>query len=418
MNGTDARSLHGHADIRIARAALTRIMEPSDLAGMALIAVAGPQDALAFIRSGAQSSSVLEQEMTGVLNISGTGRWPGLAEALTRWRPRLADLAPERDLYVVERLGGGLLIPEDPLWPAALADLQLGEPIALWVRGQVGRIPDQQRCIALVGSRDSTSYGANVAAEMAAALVQRGFTVVSGGAYGIDAQAHRGALGAALQGGGRYSEQRRSPVEAVVPTLAVMAGGVDRFYPSGNEDLLRSVTEQGAIVAEVPPGTNPTRYRFLQRNRLIAALCEVTVVVEARWRSGALNTAHHADTLSRSVGAVPGSVYSANSAGCHRLLREGSAVCVTDAADIAELAGAVGTNLAVEQEGAPALHDGLGVEDLLLMDALPLRSATTVDKLCVVAGLGAASVLAGLGRLELQGLAQRANNGWKRNGAG
>ncbi|WP_104088086.1 DNA-processing protein DprA [Arthrobacter sp. GMC3] len=416
MNGTVAESYQGKASIRVARAALTRLMEPSDMAGMALIAVAGPEDALAFIRSGAQSSAVLEQEMTGVLNISGTGRWPGLAEALTRWRPRLGDLAPERDLYVVERLGGGLLIPEDPHWPAALAELQLGEPIALWVRGQVARIPEQNRCIAVVGSRDSTSYGANVAVEMAGSLVQRGFTVVSGGAYGIDAQAHRGALGAAVQGGGRIGPPRA--VEASPPTLAVMAGGVDRFYPSGNEDLLRSITEKGAIIAEVPPGTNPTRYRFLQRNRLIAALCEVTVVVEARWRSGALNTAHHADTLSRSVGAVPGSVYSANSAGCHRLLREGAAVCVTDAADVAELAGAAGTNLAAEPEGAPALHDGLGVEDLLLLDALPMRSATTVDKLSVVAGLGVASVLAGLGRLELLGLAQRANSGWKRNGAG
>ncbi|WP_154605618.1 DNA-processing protein DprA [Arthrobacter sp. AQ5-05] len=418
MNGTAVGSAIGTAGIRVARAALTRLMEPSDLAGMALIAVAGPEDAVAFIRSRAHSSAVLEQEMTAVLSVSGTGRWPGLADALSRWRPRLADLAPERDLYVLERLGGGLLIPEDPQWPSALADLELGAPIALWVRGAVGRIPEQKRCIALVGSRDSTSYGANVAAEMASSLVQRGFTVVSGGAYGIDAQAHRGSISAAAQTGGQNGDPRRGTEEGVPPTLAVMAGGVDRFYPSGNEELLRAITEQGAIVAEVPPGTNPTRYRFLQRNRLIAALCEVTVVVEARWRSGALNTAHHADTLSRSVGAVPGSVYSANSAGCHRLLREGSAVCVTDAADIAELAGAVGTNLAVEQEGAPALHDGLGVADLLLLDALPLRSTTTVDKLSVVAGLGTAAVLAGLGRLELLGLAQRANSGWKRNSNG
>lgn len=421
MNGNTVDSgmpAAGNADLRLARAALTRLMEPSDLAGLALIAVAGPVDALAFIRSGAESSAVLEQEMTAVLAETGTGRWPGLADALGRWRPRVGDLAPERDLRMLERYGGGLLIPEDPGWPRALADLQLAEPIALWMRGRVLRIPDQERCIALVGSRDSTSYGANVTGEMASTLVQRGFTVVSGGAYGIDANAHRGALAAARQDPGYWgapaSEGAASASMAQPPTLAVMAGGVDRFYPSGNENLLRTVTEQGCVIAEVPPGTNPTRYRFLQRNRLIAALCEVTVVVEARWRSGALNTAHHAEGLSRSVGAVPGSVYSANSAGCHRLLREGAAVCVTDAADIAELAGAAGANLAPEQEGAAALHDGLGVEDLLLLDALPLRSATTADKLSVVAGLGTASVLAGLGRLELLGLAQRQGGGWKR----
>ena len=387
-------------DARTARAALTRLIEPSDLPGMALVRAAGPIEALALIRNGASSSATVEREMTAILAASGISRWPGLADALTRWRPRLPDLAPERDLAMIRRLGGGLVIPEDDAWPPALADLELAEPLALWMRGTTPVIPGQQRCIAVVGSRDSTSYGANVTGEMAAGLVQRGFTVVSGGAYGIDAQAHRGALSAVRAG--------------VVPTIAVMAGGLDRYYPSGNEDLLRTIAAGGIMVTEVPPGTNPTRYRFLQRNRLIAALCAVTVVVEARWRSGALSTAHHADALSRPVGAVPGSVYSANSAGCHRLLREGAAVCVTDAADVAELAGAPGTNVTADVDGPAAIHDGLSVEDLLLLDALPLRSATTVEKLCTVAGLGAAAVLAGLGRLELLGLARRSNGAWKR----
>lgn len=418
MNVSTLRSDTDNGNIRLARAALTRLMEPSDLAGMALISVAGPEEALKFIRSADSSSPVFEQQITEVLSASGTGRWPGLADALSRWRPRITDLAPDRDLRVLGTLGGSLLIPEDPQWPAALADLELSEPIALWVRGNVGRIPEQKRCIAVVGSRDSTSYGGNVAQEMASTLVQKGFTVVSGGAYGIDAHAHRGALAASVRPQGQYNGSTSVATLADPPTLAIMAGGVDRFYPSGNEDLLRAIIEQGAIVAEVPPGTNPTRYRFLQRNRLIAALCEVTVVVEARWRSGALNTAHHADTLSRSVGAVPGSVYSANSAGCHRLLREGSAVCVTDAADIAELAGFIGTNMAVDQVGTPAIHDGLGTGDLLLLDALPLHSASTVDKLSAVAGLSTTAVLAGLGRLELLGLAQRINGGWKRGGKG
>jgi DNA processing protein len=223
--------------------------------------------------------------------------------------------------------------------------------------------------------------------------------VVSGGAYGIDAHAHRAAL---------------AGVSEVLPTIAVMAGGVDRFYPSGNEDLLRAVVNQGGVLAEVPPGSAPTRYRFLQRNRLIAALASVTVVVEARWRSGALNTAHHAETLGRAVGAVPGSVHSANSAGCHRLLREGGAVCVTDAAEIAELAAPSGEFLPDTRDGGSAVQDGLTLEDLILLDALPLRSTSSVEKLCTVAGLGPESVRAGLGRLGLLGLAESHGGGWKR----
>ena len=402
--------------VRVARAALTRLMEPSDLPGLALIRVLGPEDALSLIASKDSSNARVEHEMTAVLNGAGTERWSGLAEAMGRWRPRLADVAPERDLATAQRLGGGLLIPEDKLWPRAFADLELGAPIALWHRGSGKGIPLQTRCIAVVGSRDSTSYGANVTAEIASSLVQRDFCVVSGGAYGIDAQAHRGALSAAMEApslAAGHSKLMCNP-GGQPPTLAVMAGGIDRFYPSGNEDLLRSIAERGLVVAEVPPGTNPTRYRFLQRNRLIAALCSVTVVVEARWRSGALNTAHHAEALSRVVGAVPGSVYSANSAGCHRLLKEGAAVCVTDAADIAELAGRMGEHLVIEPQVQAALYDGLGTSDLLLMDALPLRSATTLEKLCVVAGLSAATVLSGLGRLEALGLAERLAGGWKR----
>lgn len=393
--------MNNNSGVQIARAALTRLMEPSDMPGLALIRVLGPEDAVAFIRGSDSTHPKVEQEMTEALQDAGTERWSGLADVLGRWRPRLADVSPERDLATLARLGGSLLVPEGPHWPRALDDLELGAPIALWCRGNVRDIPAQERCIAVVGSRDSTSYGANVTGEITHSLVQRHYTVISGGAYGIDANAHRGALSASAEPG-------------VPVTIAVMAGGVDRFYPSGNDELLRTIAERGLVVAEVPPGTNPTRYRFLQRNRLIAALCQVTVVVEARWRSGALNTARHAEMLSRTVGAVPGSVYSANSAGCHRLLREGAAVCVTDAADIAELAGAAGENLRPDQPVEAAIYDGLGTSDLLLLDALPLRTATTLDKLCVVAGLSPATVLSGLGRLESLGLAERVGGGWKR----
>lgn len=388
---------------RLARAALSRLMEPQDAAGLALVQVAGAVDGLRIATGQVAAGPGLEQEISVLLADNGPSTsWSGLAAALKRWQPRIPDLAPERDLATMSRLGGRLIIPADELWPAQLADLGIQEPICLWWRGHEQPLPALESSIALVGSRDSTSYGASVTGDLAYSLAQRGMTVVSGGAYGIDAHAHR----AALAGG-----------SGAVPSIAVMAGGVDRFYPSGNEDLLRAVCNRGAVLAEVPPGSAPTRYRFLQRNRLIAALSAVTVVVEARWRSGALNTAHHAETLGRAVGAVPGSVHSANSAGCHRLLRDGGAVCVTDATEVAELAAPSGTAFPDQRQVAAQVQDGLTLEDLILLDALPLRSTTSVEKLAAVAGLGHDSVRAGLGRLGLLGLAVSERGGWKRGKA-
>lgn len=390
------------ANDRTARAALSRLMEPQDAAGLALVKAVGAEDALRIGTGQLKAGPSVEQEITGLLADAGAGGgWSGLGLALKRWAPRVPDLVPARDLATMQRLGGRLLIPSDQLWPAQLADLGLQEPLCLWWRGLEQELPPPTKAVALVGSRDSTSYGSSVTADLAYALAQRGFTIVSGGAYGIDAHAHRASLAGATG----------------LPTIAVMAGGVDRFYPSGNEDLLRAVANQGAVLAEVPPGSAPTRYRFLQRNRIIAALAGATVVVEARWRSGALNTAHHAETLGRAVGAVPGSVHSANSAGCHRLLREGGAVCVTDAAEIAELVAPSGDSLPDPAAGRPEVHDGLTLEDLILLDALPLRVTSTVEKLAVVAGLSPESVRAGLGRLGLVGLAESRHGGWKRSAA-
>lgn len=387
---------------RTARAALSRLFEPQDAAGLALVHIAGAQDALRIATGQLAAGAELEREMSRLLEENGCGGgWTGLGTAQKRWGPRVPDLAPARDLATMQRLGGRMIIPADGLWPHQLADLGLQEPLCLWWRGVEQEFPAAAKTIALVGSRDSTAYGSSVTGDLGYSLAQRGFTVISGGAYGIDAHAHRAAL-AGSSGG--------------MPTIAVMAGGVDRFYPAGNEDLLRAVANQGAVLAEVPPGSAPTRYRFLQRNRLIAALASVTVVVEARWRSGALNTAHHAETLGRAVGAVPGSVHSANSAGCHRLLREGGAVCVTDAGEVAELASPSGEAMPEARTGRVEVQDGLTLEDLILLDALPLRSTSSVDKLTAVAGLSAESVRAGLGRLGLLGLAESHHGGWKRSG--
>ncbi|UKA56674.1 DNA-processing protein DprA (plasmid) [Arthrobacter sp. FW305-BF8] len=296
---------------RIARAALTRLFEPHDTVGRTLVGRLGAYAALR-LATGAQPAHTLP-DMTG----------EELADALKRWAPRVLDLDPEKDLATIEGLGGGFLIPGDEHWPTGLDDLP-DAPLGLWYRGNIAiGIPDPSNCAALAGSRDCTSYGAAVTADIAHSLAQRGICVIAGLAYGIDAHAHRAALAGATGDG--------------PATIAVLAGGLDRDYPSGNADLAAAIRATGLTLSELPPGSAPTRHRFLQRNRLIAALAGVTCVVEARWRSGALTTAHHAETIARHVAAVPGSVHSANSAGCHRLLREGGAVLVTDAAELTEL---------------------------------------------------------------------------------
>jgi DNA processing protein len=245
-----------------------------------------------------------------------------LGRALARWAPRLADLDPGRVLDRADRLDARVVVPGDAEWPTGLDDLGGSAPLCLWVRGPVDLAAAVRRSVALVGARAATAYGEHVAADLAAGLAEAGCTVVSGGAYGIDVAAHRGALAV----GG--------------PTIALLAGGVDRTYPAGNHTLLESLArEHGAVVAECPPGTAPVRARFLLRNRLIAALSGATVVVEAAWRSGALSTATHAAALLRPLGAVPGPVTSMASAGCHRLIRDGAAVCVTGTPDVLELVG-------------------------------------------------------------------------------
>lgn len=204
------RMTHVDAE-RLARAALSRLMEPQDTAGLALVHMAGATDALRIATGQVAPGPDLERGMTSLLADSGAaGSWAGLAAALKRWQPRLPDLAPERDLATMARLGGRLIIPGDELWPAQLADLGIQEPICLWWRGQEQTLPGADKSIALVGSRDSTSYGASVTGDIAYSLAQRGFTVVSGGAYGIDAHAHRAALAGS---------------SATVPTIAVMRRG-------------------------------------------------------------------------------------------------------------------------------------------------------------------------------------------------
>lgn len=391
----------------LARAAWSRLVEPADeVAGMVVGAV-GPVAGLRWLSAAGADPDRVERavaELVDRLGVDDPGVRARLVRAVGRWAPRLGGLDPRRDVAALGAVGGRLVTPEDDEWPAGLDDLGPGAPLCLWVRGdlEVGAVLG--RSVSLVGARASTDYGDRVAGEMSASLADHGFATVSGGAYGIDAAVHRGSVAA----GG--------------VTVAFLAGGVDRLYPAGNARLLQAVAERGgALVSEVPPGGVPSRVRFLKRNRLIAAVGAATVVVEAAWRSGSLATAGRAFELLRPVGAVPGPVTSMASAGCHRLLREGRAVCVTDAADVRELAGTTGADSAGVAErdsrqdaAARRPHDGLDLADQQVFDALPVHRAAGLDVVIRESGVGAGDTMASLGRLEVRGLAVRDAGGWVR----
>lgn len=237
-----------------------------------------------------------------------------------RLAPRINTEHVQRVLEDTSRYDLRVLIPGDPDWPTGLNALGDRAPYALWVKGDSKPLaaPSWDR-LGITGARAATSYGMHVTGEIAGEAVVDFRQVVSGGAYGVDSAAHRAAL------------------DAAGTTIVVMAGGLDRLYPSGNTDLFQRIERDGALVSELPPGSAPTRWRFLQRGRLIAALSGAVVVTEAGVRSGALHTASSAINLQRPVGAVPGPVTSAASAGCHRLMRDGLASLVATYEDAREL---------------------------------------------------------------------------------
>ena len=277
---------------RLARATLTYLAQPADPLLGRLLQELTPDHVLAAIRSGTLPAVAAR--------VPGGTSAAQARSALARWRARLPAVPQDAGLAVHAARGISLVCPGDPGWPAQLDDLGPSRPYALWVRGSTGLQALCGQPVAVAGARAATAYGTHIAAEFASALATQGWTVISGGAYGIDAAAHRGALAA----GGR--------------TVAVLACGPDIAYPREHRGLLDAIAANTAVISESPPGTPPARERFLLRNRVIAALSRGTVVVEAGLRSGTLNTARHARDLGRSVMAVPGPVTSATSAGSTR----------------------------------------------------------------------------------------------------
>ena len=351
-----------------ATAIWSSLVEPGDGVAGALVAALGPVEALAVVTD----ESLLRDER--------------LEDGRRRWRPRIGDAALALDR--ARDAGIRLLVPGEPGWPVALDDLGAHAPLCLWIRGDGALLAERTPRVAVVGARASTGYGEHVAAELCAELAGEGVVIVSGGAYGIDGTAHRAALAV----GG--------------PTVALLAGGVDRPYPAGHTDLLARIARTGLVASEVPCGSTPTKWRFLQRNRCIAAAAAATVVVEAGWRSGSLNTAGHAAALGRPLGAVPGPVTSAASAGCHRLLRDYDARCITGAEDVRELLGLEGA--------AAAAGTARTDEATRVLDALSHRQPRETEDVARRAGLGAPETQSMLGMLELEGAVERRPDGWRR----
>ena len=380
---------------RFARSAWTGIAEPGDRIAGLLVAALGARGALDAVVSRASA-----EDLHGLVGDAATK--DELGQAFERWMPRLQSRTALLALSQAARYGVRLLVPGDAAWPLGMDDLGPHAPLALWLRGNEATLATARASIALVGARAATGYGEHVAMEASAGLVDRGYTIVSGAAYGIDGMAHRAALASSGQ------------------TVAVLAGGVDRFYPSGHEALLTRIVEAGAVISELPCGAAPTKWRFLQRNRLIAAMSRATVVLEAGWRSGSLNTAGHAAALGRPLGAVPGPVTSAASAGCHRLIREFDAVCVTNPDEMAELAPLAGLADQAEDthratiDGGPTESQALQGDLVRVLDALSARSARVVDDIAARAGLSVATVQGVLGALQLEGRAAERASGWVR----
>ena len=296
------------AEEREARMLLASLSEPSDMVTGALVNRLGAHETLQLIYTG---------------NRLPNGVDPAEGEL---WRRRLA---PRMDPGQIERIQADmqrhdlfLLTPEDLDWPGELQQLGPSAPIALWLKGDSRQlsVPLAGR-VTIVGARAATAYGTQVATELASELAAQGRTVLSGGGYGIDGSAHRAAT-----------------IAYPGSTIAVLASGLDQVYPAGHEQLFERIEQSGGLlISELPPGSAPTRWRFLQRNRMLAALSGATVVVEAGHRSGSLNVAGQAHALGRPVGAVPGPVTSAASAGCHRLIQEGIASLIIDAQDVTDL---------------------------------------------------------------------------------
>ncbi|MDG4823596.1 DNA-processing protein DprA [Asanoa sp. WMMD1127] len=377
-------------EVRRARVALTMLAEPGTRAVHRLVARHGPAVALAMAMAG---------------DLPDKETRDAVAARLAAGDPRPAA---EAALATGDRLGARLVVPEDDEWPAQVSclewafipgadrrvDKEMAPPLCFWVRGEWPLAEAFERSVAIVGARAATQYGEHVATDLAYGLAEREWTVVSGGAFGIDAAAHRGALAA----GGL--------------TIAVLACGIDRVYPVAHTALFDRILETGLLVTEWPPGADPLRPRFLIRNRVIAAATRGTVLVEAAARSGATQTMRRALAVDRPAMVVPGPVTSAMSVGCHEMLRHESARLVASAAHVLEEVGRIGADLAPTPQGPEHPRDQLDDQAAFVLESIPRRGAVNPDALAVSAGVDIRTVLRKLTLLETLGFVVRRAGGY------
>lgn len=368
------------ASERSARVLLSLIGEPGDPRLTGLVSELGAVKVLEALRTQSKHGELRES----------------LAE-------RLRAARPDDVLAAGEKRGIRFVTPACDEWPTGLDDLvhapflheRGGVPVGLWVRGPLRLDETCRAAVAVVGARSATTYGAGVAGDLAATVAEAGTTVVSGAAFGIDQAAHRGAL--AVRGA----------------TLAVLASGVDRPYPQAHTELLNYIAEVGLVVSESAPGGAPRRIRFLARNRLIAALTQGTVVVEAAVRSGALNTAHWAAGLNRTLMGIPGPVTSATSQGVHQLMRTRNALVVTSGRDILEATAEVGNHYVEREQGPVDQRDALTATQRQVLDAVPVVRAASAASIARSAGLPASSTSMALVELFESGLVERSGEQWR-----
>lgn len=359
---------------------LMRVAEPPHTGLRDLVEAEGPVAAAAAIRS-----RKVPAGFGGVLGVTEV---------------RAGHDLSAQDLDAAAAVGARLVTPDDEEWPGwqlwglRSADTveRGGPPLALWVRGSKSLADEVSAGIAVIGARASTSYGEHVTGRIVGGIVDAGWTVISGGAFGIDGTAHRAALGC----GGS--------------TVAVMACGIDVDYPSSHSSLFGAIARDGLIVTEYPPGTTAARHRFLTRNRLVAALSTAVVVVEAGARSGAANTAAWARKLGRPLGAVPGPVTSSMSLGCNRMIADEQAALIVDAQALISLA-------APDGQGGPNRGPVRRIDELTgdrqrVYEAIPGRGAITVDEIALNAAIDVGRVMAALALLEVDRFVVAVGDGW------
>lgn len=364
---------------RLARIEWSRIAEGGDVVAHLLIERLGAGPALDAVRTGAG----LNQDEH---------------RAAQRWRHRL-DRNDSFNMNALSALGMSVLIPGDAAWPEHLNDLGPETPPVLWVKGDAGALTARPS-VSIVGSRAASAAGIRIARDFACEVSEMA-TIVSGGAFGIDAAAHSGAI------------------LAQKPTIIVSAGGADRVYPRAHENLFRQVLDGGgAVISESPLGAAPQRFRFLARNRLIAALGRATLVVEAPSRSGALSTARHAMKIGRDVGAVPGPIDSVHSRGCIDLLRNG-ATAIASVEHLRELIGPLHVQESIEPDFfSYGAVDDFDPRTARTLDAVPIRTAADLPSIASVAGLSVTETLTALGRLVLAGRVEERSGRWVRTRIG